>query len=399
MHIKKIIWTHGPRVVLSFYGLWFAHKAIAQAEVKINCLQPFELEFSKSAPLRSDKWIRYNDHDDHTFWYKIKSKDSEKFSYRVLSLDDQRNFDIYFYQYNGNSFCRNLIQDNLELIAIEDLLDFKAQKDSYYYLGIYPLFPNGCGHKIEFKYGDKVTVLTSENSLSLCVDGTQEDTEEASSLDGKVAITGRVLDGVTGNAINASLVFSDPFTRHQVRLRSSEEVGFEAFLFEDGDYKVKVESFGYKELVTAISPSRGDVKEFELKWSDQKEFILENVYFYPNTYALKVESEEELEKVYSFLKNRSDIQIQVIGHTNGNKDVKAGRVILHSGEEWNFTGSARELSLRRAHKIVSFLQKRGIDPRNMEAKGMGGDQMIIAQPENMKEAMQNIRVEIIVRGG
>jgi len=96
------------------------------------------------------------------------------------------------------------------------------------------------------------------------------------------------------------------------------------------------------------------------------------------------------------LKNRNDIYIEIVGHTNGDKDVKASKMVNQKGEEWNFTGSARELSLRRAHKIVKFLESKGIDSRMMEAQGLGGDQMIIPEPANMKEAMQNIRVEIKV---
>ena len=87
---------------------------------------------------------------------------------------------------------------------------------------------------------------------------------------------------------------------------------------------------------------------------------------------------------------------QVIGHTNGNKDVRASRIVNQKGEEWSFTGSAKELSQRRAYKIVKYLEKKGIDSRFMEAIGKGGDEMIVKDPSSMKEAMQNIRVEIKV---
>jgi len=42
------------------------------------------------------------------------------------------------------------------------------------------------------------------------------------------------------------------------------------------------------------------------------------------------------------------------------------------------------------------LEENGINPNQMTAKGYGGDKMIVEHPKNMKEAMKNIRVEIVV---
>ena len=392
MSFKNKFRTHGLRVVLSFLAMSLAGKAKAQAEVKANCLQPYELNFTKDG-LPAQKHIRYSDHDDHTFWYRINTAESEKFSYEVQSLDDGDNFDIYFYQYDGNSFCRNLIQENLELIAFENLPDYKTSRNSSYYLGVYPLFPSGCGHRINFKYGDLSMEFLVENKEKDC--GLEaEEFEENIEKEGSVQIRGQVIDQITGNKINASLTFVDPFSGDEVKARSTEDEGFLVHLLDGGDYKVRVRSFGYRDTIMAISAYAGEEHRFELAWSGRKEYVLNNVYFYPNTYALKDESKEELEGVYSFLKNREGIHIEVIGHTNGDKDVKAGKVILHKGEEWNFTGTAKELSFRRAHKIVKYLESKGIDIRLMEARGLGGQEMIVPEPSNMKEAMKNIRVEI-----
>ena len=386
--------THGLRVVCLFLVFYYPERIMAQAEVRANCLQPYGIDLSKDRDMTT-KHIRYRDHDDHTFWYRINTEEAERFSYRVRSLDDQENFDIYFYQYEGANFCRNLIQDNLELVAFEDLPDFKTDKRSTYYLGVYPLFPGGCGHKLVFTYGGREMEVLVENNQKSCVQLDDKAAEEQV-VESGVNVHGMVRDKITGNGINASLTFVDPFSSGEVRVRSTEDEGYQVQLEEDGDYKVRVRSFGYRDTIAAIAAYEGGQHDFELGWSAQREYVLNNVYFYPNTYALKEESREELEGVYSFLKNRDDVRIEILGHTNGDKDVKAGRVVMHEGEEWNFTGTARELSYRRAHKILKYLESRGIDIRWMEARGMGGAEMIVPDPSNMKEAMKNIRVEIKV---
>lgn len=386
---------HGLMAVLFFMGSLISIVAKSQANVKVNCLQPFELDFSKDRnELYEEKYIKYSNHDEHTFWYKINTKESEKFAYSFSSLDGQDNFDIYFYQYEGNNFCRNLIQENLELISFDRNLELKSDRNSTYYLGVYPLFPGGCGHEIDFKYAGINLSLRSENAEKDCSIKSDQEIIEELPEESRVVISGYVIDEVTGNRINASLSFADPFTGHKINTECTEENGFSVSLSKDGDYKVLIQSFGYLDNITALSAYNGEEHEFAMKWSGKKSYILNKVYFYPNTYALKDESKTELQGVYSYLKNRTGIRIEIIGHTNGNKDVRAGRMVNEKGEEWNFVGSAKELSQRRAYKIVKFLEGKGIDSRIMEAKGMGGDQMIVENPSSMKEAMLNIRVEI-----
>jgi len=388
---------HGPQAVLFFIFSFISIFSSGQSHVKANCLQPFELDFSKGEKSSyEEKYIKYSDHDAHTFWYKINTTESEKFGFSFSSLDGQDNFDIYFYQYEGNSFCRNLIQENLELISFERDVELKSDRNSTYYLGIYPLFPGGCGHSIEFSYAGGKLLLRVENAEKDCSVKSDEQIIEELPDESKVVVTGYVLDEITGNRINALVSFSDPFTGHSVNTTCTEENGFRIALANDGDYKVLIQSFGYMDNITSLSAYEGEDHEFVLKWSGNKTYVLNNVYFFPNTYALKEESKKELKGVYSYLKNREGIRVEIIGHTNGDKDVRAGRMVNQKGEEWNFTGSARELSQRRAYKIVKFLESKGIDSRLMEAKGMGGSEMTIQDPSSMKEAMQNIRVEIKV---
>ena len=369
----------------------------AQTVHKINCLMPYEISFDKLSQISEEiRKVEFENHDDHTFWYKIQFNENEKFSYRIESMDDQKSFDIYFYQYDGSNFCRSFIQNNLELISFENNLEQKVLKGSVYYLGVYPLFPGGCGHKISLKSGGNILNLEIKKSGSSC--NNQEVVINPDPILGKqnIAISGKVLDDVSNNKINARISFIDPFTGHQKQIFSTQKEGFSIDVLEDGDYKVMIQAFGYKDEITAISAQKGESYTFRLKSSDRKNYVLNNVYFYPNTYALKDESVEELESIFSYLVNHPSTQIKVVGHTNGDKDVKASRFVKEEGEEWNFSGTAKELSFRRASKIKDYLTVKGIDELNIKADGKGGEEMIVKEPLHMSDAMKNIRVEITI---
>ena len=123
---------------------------------------------------------------------------------------------------------------------------------------------------------------------------------------------------------------------------------------------------------------------------------MHKIYFYPNSYALKEESTQELLKLNKFMLENSQYSFEIQGHTNGNKAVKKVAKNAHLGEEWNYSGSAKKLSKLRAEKIKDYLVQHGVKETQIQTMGYGGDRMIVEKPKNMKQAMQNIRVEIIV---
>lgn len=391
-HIRGLVYF---RLFFGLILMMSGSLLLAQSVPKINCLQPYEVGFSGHDISRVNNIaLSYEHHDDHTFWYKLTFAENSKFSYEISSLDDKENFDIYFYEYDGTNFCRSYIQENLELISYEKTLELKVSKASTYYLGLYPNSPGGCGHMINFLYGESKVQLEAENLGVNCFEDDVVINAEPVIEDDMLQVIGKVKDARTKNLINARLTLIDPFTGHQQLVSSDDSSGFSVKLAKDGDYKVKIQAFGYKEKITSISAYENETYNFELNSSGEIAFVLNNVYFYPNTYALKDESMEELEGVYSYLVNNPNLQILIIGHTNGNKDVKAPKMVREKGEEWNFEGTAKELSLRRAIRIKDFLVRKGMDEIYIKAEGKGGEEMIIQNPTTMKDAMMNIRVEI-----
>lgn len=154
---------------------------------------------------------------------------------------------------------------------------------------------------------------------------------------------------------------------------------------------------GYKTLSTGISTGTATtvfLKLEPLKVGDN--FIMKSIYFHPNTYALRNESAAELNGLLLFLVNHPTVNIEIQGHTNGDNKIFKNKMYMNLGEEWNFQGSARKLSLKRAETIKEFLVNNGISPERLTPKGYGGSKPIIDNPVTTGEGQRNIRVEVLI---
>lgn len=104
-----------------------------------------------------------------------------------------------------------------------------------------------------------------------------------------------------------------------------------------------------------------------------------NIVFDVNSYKIKQESNKNLDKLYSLLKENVKLKIEISGHTdNIGKD--ADNLIL---------------STNRAKAIVDYLIKKGINSNRLAYKGYGSTQPI-ADNKTYDGRAQNRRVEIII---
>jgi outer membrane protein OmpA-like peptidoglycan-associated protein len=117
-----------------------------------------------------------------------------------------------------------------------------------------------------------------------------------------------------------------------------------------------------------------------------KIFRLEKVYFDANKYDIKPESEEELTNLYKFLRDNSDVAVEVAGHTNNSM--------------WPNESFAFELSTNRAKAVADWLIAKGIASNRVQYKGYGWKQPI--QPnttEAGKKKNQRVEVRILTLNG
>jgi outer membrane protein OmpA-like peptidoglycan-associated protein len=125
-------------------------------------------------------------------------------------------------------------------------------------------------------------------------------------------------------------------------------------------------------------------------------FIMKSIYFHPNTYALRKESSYDLGRLLEYMRNNSSVKIEIQGHTNGDNKIYKNKAYENLGEEWNFKGSAKTLSLKRAEAIKKYLINNGIDSERLIPVGQGGHKPIIENPETMEDGQRNIRVEVVI---
>jgi outer membrane protein OmpA-like peptidoglycan-associated protein len=134
-------------------------------------------------------------------------------------------------------------------------------------------------------------------------------------------------------------------------------------------------------------PTKPAVVEIERRtMSKGKVYRLEKVYFDANKYEIKSGSEQELEKLYSFLNQNNDVVVEVRGHTNN--------------AMWPDSTFAHNLSTNRAKAVAGWLISKGIAADRVQYKGYGWKMPIEPNttPEGRKKN-QRVEVKIVNMNG
>jgi len=191
----------------------------------------------------------------------------------------------------------------------------------------------------------------------------------------------------------------------EAEVNSSRQKGIKpSFTFiEKGKYEMKLakntgyhftfSSLGYKNMDVffltddSLKSFTNDVYLVPCKVGDN--FVMDKIYFYPNSYDMKAGALTEVDKLVAYLKANPEMSIEIQGHTNGNKRIKRSY-------DSNFSGSSKKLSQIRAEKIKKYLMYKGISADRLTAIGHGGSKMIFEKPKNQNEANKNIRVEVLI---
>jgi len=232
------------------------------------------------------------------------------------------------------------------------------------------------------------TVLASNVSLPMT---TQIQKEE-------IKFTCIVKDSIKRNAIVADVTLlkkqkgtnpvsrSDEKGKYQIALEKSTQY---TIAFSALGYKNKVVSFSTKEVLNSFTQ---DILLSPVIEGDN--FVMDKIYFYPNTFAMKPGALAELDKLVTYLNLNPGIKVEVQGHTSGNKRIRSNRD--DKNDEGSFTGSAKKLSQLRAETIKKYLMEKGISGERLIAIGYGGSEMLYRHPKNQAEANKNIRVAILI---
>lgn len=133
----------------------------------------------------------------------------------------------------------------------------------------------------------------------------------------------------------------------------------------ESNYKVLVSKPNYfAEAITISTQNLKDLRQVEILLKDtvllnriypEKEIVINNIYYDLDKATLRPESIEELDKLYSFFENNSNLKIEIGSHTDS-----------RGSDAYNL-----ELSQRRAQSVVDYLVSKGIKAEQLSAKGYG----------------------------
>ena len=139
-------------------------------------------------------------------------------------------------------------------------------------------------------------------------------------------------------------------------------------------YEITAQKNDYINESTLFSTS-SDTKSDTLTWTFKLQkidtitgFILKNIYFENNSFALKPESKQALNKMYRTLMDNPSFKVEIGAHTDN-----------VGTDEYNY-----KLSTQRALEVVKYLIKKGIGSTKLIAKGYGKSQVITGTSDNAK---------------
>jgi len=199
-------------------------------------------------------------------------------------------------------------------------------------------------------------------------------------------VKGRVFDRKTGKGLPSGVLLTDLSTGLVIsRLQTDETGNYVITLPKGKDYAFNVNRRGYLFYSEnfALSREQGD-SAFQIDIPLQPieanaAVVLRNIFFDPNKFDLRPESEAELRQVVQLLRDNPGVHIQISGHTDN-----SGR-----------PAENQALSENRAKAVTSFLVAKGIPAARLSFKGFG-DTRPVADNATPEGRAKNRRTELTV---
>ncbi|HTI07760.1 MAG TPA: OmpA family protein [Puia sp.] len=199
-------------------------------------------------------------------------------------------------------------------------------------------------------------------------------------------VKGKVFDRSTRKGLPSSVELTDLSTKEMISKLQTDETGNYLITLPKGkDYAFNVSRRGYLFFSEnfPLSQQQGDTAyniDIPLQAIEANAaIILKNIFFDPNKYELKGESQVELDEVVQLLKDNPTVKVQINGHTD-NSGKPADNI---------------SLSENRAKSVTAYLVTKGINPGRLSSSGYGETQPV-ATNSTAEGRAQNRRTELKV---
>jgi outer membrane protein OmpA-like peptidoglycan-associated protein len=197
---------------------------------------------------------------------------------------------------------------------------------------------------------------------------------------GQALLKVTVIDNKNKPQTGQPVTFTDEKTNIKYSDTTNAEGKFSMLIPSGHKYKVSYKIFtaSYNELVLDMPESaKPYIFEYTITVSPPRTFTLDNVFFDSGKATLRTESDKEMNELAEFMSLKKSITIEIAGHTDNVGTATANQ----------------ELSEKRANAVKQYLQKKGIAPNRILAKGYG-DTEPVADNNTLEGKQKNRRTEV-----
>lgn len=339
--------------------------------------------------------------EHNSVWYKFTIPYDCIFTFDLIPIQKDDDFDFLLFLYDGPNFCRditdgkkipirtNISRKNIEVQGQTGLSEssvdeyvpsgpgssysraLKARRGQTYYLLVDNPFRENEGHSIHLHY----------RRLNPLPEGKTDNEEEEEAYEIPLrTMRVTVTDKETGERIQSNIFIDNLPDSLPSRYPAVSQVSLDVLSYRT--YDINVIKKGYLLYTDQFIPKNDSLYEINVELKRMKKgdrINLGNIKFESDREVILDKSKPALEKLAEFMIENDNVSIEIQGHVNGESKKNKRKY--------------RNLSEARAEAIYEKLKAAGVEESRMSYKGFGNAKMIYPNPINNRQAEANRRVE------
>jgi outer membrane protein OmpA-like peptidoglycan-associated protein len=339
--------------------------------------------------------------EHNSVWYKFTIPYDCVFTFDLIPIQKDDDFDFLLFLYDGPNFCRditagrkipirtNISRKNIEVqgqtgmseSSVDEYVPsgpgssysraLKARRGQTFYLLIDNPFRENEGHSIHLHYRRLKPIAEGQEPSAV-----EEEEYQIPLRTMRVTVT----DKETGERIQSNVFIDNLPDSLPSRYPFISQVSIDVLSYRT--YDINVIKKGYLLHTEQFIPKNDSLYEINVQLKRMRKgdrINLGNIKFESDQAFILAKSKPALEKLAEFMIENDNVTIEIQGHVNGEAK-KNKRSYIRLSED-------------RAEAIYQKLSDAGVDQSRMTFKGFGNAKMIYPNPVNTRQSEANRRVE------
>ncbi|MFT6998665.1 MAG: outer membrane protein OmpA-like peptidoglycan-associated protein [Cryomorphaceae bacterium] len=339
--------------------------------------------------------------EHNSVWYKFTIPYDCVFTFDLIPIQKDDDFDFLLFLYDGPNFCRditagrkipirtNISRKNIEVqgqtgmseSSVDEYVPsgpgssysraLKARRGQTFYLLIDNPFRENEGHSIHLHYRRLKPIAEGQEPSAV-----EEEEYQIPLRTMRVTVT----DKETGERIQSNVFIDNLPDSLPSRYPFISQVSIDVLSYRT--YDINVIKKGYLLHTEQFIPKNDSLYEINVQLKRMRKgdrINLGNIKFESDQAVILEKSKPALEKLAEFMIENDNVTIEIQGHVNGEAK-KNKRSYIRLSED-------------RAEAIYQKLSDAGVDQSRMTFKGFGNAKMIYPNPVNTRQSEANRRVE------